>query len=377
MIKRVLFDELRGRLNQHKALILLGPRQVGKTTLVNTLLSDKNVLFLNGDDPTVRLLLANINTEQLKQLIGVHQYIFIDEAQRIENIGLTLKLITDQITTCQVLVSGSSAFELRNVTNEPLTGRKWEYQLFPISWLEFEQYVGYLKAEQQLELRLIYGFYPEVLTHPGEERELLIQLSESYLYKDLFALGGKVKKPELLPRILQALAFQIGNEVSHHEIAQLIGADNQTVTHYIDLLIKSYVIFPLHSLSRNLRNEIKAKKKYYFYDNGIRNAVIGNFAALQMRNDIGALWENFLIAEKKKANHYQRLHTNSYFWRTTAQQEVDYIEEIDGQITAFEFKWNPKAKFRISKTFLNAYDTNVIKVDRSNFRSFLSQQEAP
>jgi predicted AAA+ superfamily ATPase len=340
-------------------------------------LSDKNVLFLNGDDPTVRLLLANINTEQLKQLIGVHQYIFIDEAQRIENIGLTLKLITDQITTCQVLVSGSSAFELRNVTNEPLTGRKWEYQLFPISWLEFEQYVGYLKAEQQLELRLIYGFYPEVLTHPGEERELLMQLSESYLYKDLFALGGKVKKPELLPRILQALAFQIGNEVSHHEIAQLIGADNQTVTHYIDLLIKSYVIFPLHSLSRNLRNEIKAKKKYYFYDNGIRNAVIGNFAALQLRNDIGALWENFLIAEKKKANHYQRLHTNSYFWRTTAQQEVDYIEEIDGQITAFEFKWNPKAKFRISKTFLNAYDTNVIKVDRSNFRSFLSQQEAP
>jgi predicted AAA+ superfamily ATPase len=335
-------------------------------------MSEKDVLFLNRDDPTVQTLLSNVNTEVLKQLIGKHAYVFIDEAQRIDNIGSTLKLITDQIQTCQLIVSGSSAFELRNATNEPLTGRKWEYQLFPISWTEFETYVGFLKAEQLLETRLIFGFYPEVITQFGEEREILIQLSESYLYKDLYTVGAKIKRPELLPKILQALAYQVGNEVSHNEIAQLIGADNQTVTNYIDLLIKSYVVFPLHSFSRNLRNEIKAKKKYYFYDNGIRNAVISNFSPISLRNDIGALWENFLVSEKKKENHYQRLHANTYFWRTTGQQEIDYLEEMDGHLKAFEFKWNPNAKWRVPKTFLNTYQAQVFKIDRSNFRSFIS-----
>lgn len=371
MIQRSLLKELQKRIVGHKALIVLGPRQVGKTTLLRELVSEKDVLFLNGDDPTVQTLLSNVNTEVLRQLIGKHAFVFIDEAQRIDNIGITLKLITDQIQTCQLIVSGSSAFELRNATNEPLTGRKWEYQLFPISWTEYEAYVGFLKAEQLLETRLIYGFYPEVITHQGEEREILIQLSESYLYKDLYAVGAKLKRPELLPKILQALAFQVGNEVSHNEIAQLIGADNQTVTTYIDLLIKSYVIFPLHSFSRNLRNEIKAKKKYYFYDNGIRNAVISNFSPLLMRNDIGALWENFLVSEKKKHNHYLMLHANTYFWRTTGQQEIDYLEEMDGHLKAYEFKWNPNAKWRIPKTFLNAYPSEVFKIDRSNFRSFL------
>ena len=272
MIHRRLFQELHKRLGTKKALILIGPRQVGKTTLIKALIQNDEVLFLNGDDPTVRSLLLEVNTEQLRQIIGKAKYVFIDEAQRIENIGLTLKLITDQINSCQLLVSGSSAFELKNATNEPLTGRKWEYQLFPIAWSEFEQYVGYLKAEQLLETRLIYGFYPEVITEVGQEREILMQLSESYLYKDLLLMGAKIKRPDLLPKILQALAFQIGNEVSHNEIAQLVGADNETITNYIDLLIKSYVIFPLSSFSRNLRNEIKAKRKYYFFDNGIRNA---------------------------------------------------------------------------------------------------------
>lgn len=373
-IQRTLYSELQNRLGSNKALIVLGPRQVGKTTLLSALMNGKSVLFLNGDDPIVRQILTNINTEQLKQLIGTHEFLFIDEAQRIEGIGLTLKLITDQIKSCQVVVSGSSAFELRNATHEPLTGRKWEYQLFPISWTEFEAHVGFLQAEQQLEMRLIYGFYPEVITQVGEEREVLFQLSESYLYKDLFTIGAKLKRPELLPKILQALAYQLGSEVSHNEIAQLVGADNETIRTYIDLLIKSFVIFPLQSFSRNLRNEIKAKRKYYFYDNGIRNAVIGNFSPLANRNDIGALWENFLISEKKKENHYHLRHANTYFWRTTGQQEIDYLEEMDGELKAFEFKWKPNAKWRVPKLFLNTYTAELFKIDRSNFRSFLTRQ---
>lgn len=375
MIHRRLFQELHKRLGTKKALILIGPRQVGKTTLIKALIQNDEVLFLNGDDPTVRSLLLEVNTEQLRQIIGKAKYVFIDEAQRIENIGLTLKLITDQINSCQLLVSGSSAFELKNATNEPLTGRKWEYQLFPIAWSEFEQYVGYLKAEQLIETRLIYGFYPEVITEVGQEREILLQLSESYLYKDLLLMGAKIKRHDLLPKILQALAFQIGNEVSHNEIAQLVGADNETITNYIDLLIKSYVIFPQSSFSRNLRNEIKAKRKYYFFDNGIRNAIIGNFNPIAARNDIGALWENFLVSERKKKNHYQLLRANTYFWRTSGQQEIDYLEDYNGQLNAFEFKWNPTAKWKVPKTFTTAYpDAQIIKIDRSNFRTFIQME---
>lgn len=371
MIPRIIGQTLNSHLGDDKALIVLGPRQVGKTTLLNDLLRDKDGLFLNGDDPTVRNLLEGANTSTLKQLIGSHRFVFIDEAQRIKDIGLTLKLITDQIKTCQLVVSGSSAFELRNQTHEPLTGRKWEYQLFPISWQEFENHVGYLAAEQQLEQRLVYGFYPEVINRVGEERIILGQLSESYLYKDLFVMANSIKRPELLEKILQALAYQVGNQVSHNEIAQLVGSDNETVSRYIDLLIKSYVIFPLHSFSRNLRNEIKTSRKYYFYDNGIRNAVIGNFNSVGNRNDIGALWENFLVSERKKCNGYSGSHAKSYFWRTTAQQEIDYLEEFDGGIHAYELKWNVMAKYRFPKSFVESYGATTKKIDRLNFREFV------
>ncbi len=371
MIQRILSQTLKSHLGEGKALIVLGPRQVGKTTLLNELLKNEDSLFLNGDDPTVRNLLQGANTITLRQIIGSYRYLFIDEAQRITDVGLTLKLITDQIKSCQLIVSGSSAFELRNQTHEPLTGRKWEYQLFPISWQEFESHVGYLAAEQQLETRLVFGFYPEVINRMGEERMILGQLSESYLYKDLFVMANSIKRPELLEKILQALAYQLGNEVSHNEIAQLIGSNNETVSRYIDLLIKSYVIFPLYSFSRNLRNEIKTKRKYYFYDNGIRNAVIGNFNAVANRNDIGALWENFLVSERKKRNAYLGSHSKSYFWRTTSQQEIDYLEEYDGGIHAYEFKWNPKAKCRFSKSFMESYGATSKKIDRLNFREFV------
>jgi len=373
MIQRILSHTLKLHLGEGKALIVLGPRQVGKTTLLNELLKNEDSLFLNGDDPTVRNLLQGANTLTLRQMIGSHRYLFIDEAQRIADVGLTLKLITDQIKSCQLIVSGSSAFELRNQTHEPLTGRKWEYQLFPISWQEFESHVGYLAAEQQLETRLVFGFYPEVINRMGEERMILGQLSESYLYKDLFVMANSIKRPELLEKILQALAYQVGNEVSHNEIAQLIGSNNETVSRYIDLLIKSYVIFPLYSFSRNLRNEIKTNRKYYFYDNGIRNAVIGNFNAVANRNDIGALWENFLVSERKKRNAYLGSHGKSYFWRTTSQQEIDYLEEYDGGIHAYEFKWNPKAKCRFPKSFMESYGATSKKIDRLNFREFVCE----
>jgi len=375
MIQRILSGTLKSHLGEGKALIVLGPRQVGKTTLLSGLLKNEDSLFLNGDDPTVRNLLEGANTVTLKQLIGTHRYLFIDEAQRIMNIGLTLKLITDEIKSCQLIVSGSSAFELRNQTHEPLTGRKWEYQLFPISWKEFESHVGFLAAEQQLETRLVFGFYPEVINRMGEERMILGQLSESYLYKDLFVMANSIKRPELLEKILQALAYQIGNEVSHNEIAQLVGSDNETVSRYIDLLIKSYVIFPLYSFSRNLRNEIKTNRKYYFYDNGFRNAVIGNYHALANRNDVGGLWENFLVSERKKRNAYLGAHGRSYFWRTTSQQEIDYLEEYDGGIHAYEFKWNPKAKYRFPKSFVESYSPTTNKIDRGNFRTFLDDGE--
>lgn len=353
-----------------KAILLIGPRQVGKTTLFTTVLNQKEYLFLNGDDPSVRKLLSNPNVEQLKNIIGNFKIVFIDEAQRIDTIGLTLKLITDQLQSVQVLVSGSSAFELNNQTQEPLTGRKWEYQMYPISWSEFESDVGYLKAEQQLELRIIYGMYPDVITHFGDEKEILKQLTDSYLYKDILSYGG-IRKPDILEKLLRALAFQVGSEVSYTEVSQLLGIDKKTVAAYIDLLCQAYVLFKLPSFSKNLRNEIKTNQKIYFYDTGVRNMIIGDLRPMDMRQDKGNLWENFLIAERLKHNAYTGSLAKGYFWRTVQQQEVDYVEEEMGNIKGFEIKWNPKSKAKIPKTFTKTYTCEVDIIDKENFRNFL------
>ncbi|RRO15939.1 ATP-binding protein [Flavobacteriaceae bacterium 14752] len=370
MISRTITENIKTKLNRGKAIIIVGPRQVGKTTLIKGLIKHDDYLFFDGDDPATRTLLDTPNTDQIRMLLENKKTVFIDEAQRINNIGLTVKIIIDQLQEVQVWISGSSSFFIFDEFNESLTGRKWEYKLFPISWEEFENHVGFLSAEKQLEDRLIYGMYPDVINNQGEEIQILKDLVNSYLYKDILAYGG-IKKPEVLDKLVKALALQVGNEVNFNEISQLVGIDRNTVEKYISILEKGYVIFKLPSLSRNLRNEIKKGKKIYFYDNGIRNAIIGSMNKIQLRTDVGALWENFLVAERIKQIEYKKRLVNSYFWRTTQQQEIDYIEEINQKLQAFEFKWNPNRKAKISKTFINNYNTDMFVVNRNNFREFI------
>lgn len=370
MINRIIQPQIIAKIGKGQAIIIVGPRQVGKTTLIEAILKNEEHLFLDGDDPTVRKLLTNPNTEQLKNIIGSNKIVFIDEAQRIENIGITLKIIIDKFKSVQLLVSGSSAFELKNELNEPLTGRKWEYKLFPISWKELEENIGFVKAEQQLELRLIYGMYPDVINNTENAFEVLKELANSYLYKDILAFSN-IRKPEILEKLLQVLALQMGSEVSYNELSQLLGIDKNTVSNYIEILEEAFVIFKLKSFSRNLRNEIKTNQKIYFYDNGIRNMVIGNLNTLELRQDKGALWENFLISERMKKNRYENKLTKPYFWRTTQQQEIDYVEDDAGIITAYKIKWNEKAKVKISKLFNEMYNTETIVLSPKNFRTFL------
>ncbi len=354
--------------------MLIGARQVGKTTLVREILKGHDFLFLNGDDPMVRQRLTNPNIIEIATLLGNAKIVFIDEAQRIEDIGLTAKIIHDQFEQVQMIMSGSSAFELRNSTHEPLTGRKFEYMLYPISYEEYEKSAGYLDTIRDLENRLVYGFYPDVVNNRGSERALLNEITQNCLFKDILAFAN-IQKPEVLENILRALAFQVGNEVSYNEIAQLTGVDKNTVSNYIHLLELAFIIYPLTSFSRNLRNEIKTNRKIYFYDNGIRNALIQNFNPLELRNDIDALWENFLMTERRKYNHYHRQYSNTFFWRTRQQQEIDYVEEKNGKITGYEFKWNPKAKVKIPSAFVESYDAGIEIITRENFRQFVGEFE--
>ena len=372
MITRQLEKNIKDRLFKGKAIMLIGARQVGKTTLLKEIFdNDAHTLWLNGDDLEVRMLFNNITVEKYRSLLGNSKIVVIDEAQRIENIGLKAKLITDNFPEIQLVLTGSSSFDLANKINEPLTGRKWEYQLFPMSFRELAEHHGTFQEIKKLPIRLVYGSYPDVVNNPGSERDILKQLTNSYLYKDIFE-WERIKKPDMLVKLMQALAFQVGSEVSLNELSGLIGIDKGTVEKYITLLEQTQVIFRLPSLSRNLRNELKMSKKIYFYDNGIRNALINNFNDVELRNDIGVLWENWMISELKKHNHYYQTYCNSYFWRTTQQQEVDYIEEADGKMTAYEFKWNPIKKAKVSKSFLQAYPVAEIKtINRENYFEIL------
>lgn len=372
MIERKLTAQIKSKLDSKKALIIYGARQTGKTTLVRKLLPEisENILYLNGDDSDVRELFGSYSSTQLKAIIGKNNIVFIDEAQRIKEIGLIIKIIVDNFPEIKVIATGSSSFELLSNISEPLTGRKYEFLLYPLSYGELVEHHGLLEESRLLEQRLIYGYYPEIVTSVGEEKELLKLLADSYLYKDLLALES-VTKSAVLEKIVKALALQVGSEVSFNEIAQIVGASNATVDKYINLLEKAFVIFQLPAFSRNVRNEIKKGKKIYFYDNGIRNAVINNFTPVDSRADKGALWENFLISERLKRNTYSKTDAKTYFWRTAQQQEIDYIEEVDGVLHAYEFKYgNKKAKLPI--TFANAYpEHSFMVVNRENYSEFL------
>ena len=370
MIKRTLIDKLSDSTLKNKAIVVLGPRQVGKTTLVKEFLRDKQVLFLNGDDPDVRRMLEDAGISKLTALLGNYKWVFIDEAQRIKDIGMVAKMITDNFQDVQLFISGSSALEINDRTQESLTGRKYEYLLFPISWQEFEQHVGFFEASAQLEERLVYGMYPDVINRRSEAAVVLKQLTSSYLYKDVLAITG-IKKPDLLEKLLRALALQLGSEVSYNELANLLEVDKATIAKYIDLLEKLFIVIKLNSFSRNQRNEIKNNRKIYFYDNGIRNVLINNLNPIDLRNDKGALWENFLIIERIKQQQYHQIFTNNYFWRTIQKQEIDFVEERNGKVTAYEFKWKRKNKDKIPVSFLSHYNASGQIIDRDNFRDFV------
>ena len=379
-IERDLKAVLDSKIGKGKVLLLIGPRQVGKTTLLKNILtsisSEKKVQFWNCDESDVRQFLSEANSAKLKSFVGNSDFIVIDEAQRVKDIGLTIKLLHDSFPNVQLAVTGSSSLDLSNSINEPLTGRKFEYNLFPFSTNELVNHTSMLEEMRLLKNRLVYGFYPDVVNNPGEEKEILTNIVNSYLYKDLFEFQD-IRKSSVIEKLVQALALQVGSEVSFNELGNLLGIDTVTVQRYVDLLEKAYVIFHIRSFSRNVRNELKKSIKIYFYDNGVRNSVISNFSPVELRSDIGALWENFLISEKIKNNAYHNKHAKYYFWRTTQKQEIDFIEEVDQNLFAYEFKYNPKkVNSKCPVTFSNNYPNVPFEVITSeNYMDFVVHEE--
>lgn len=372
MINRFLQPQLESLLGSHKAIIVMGARQVGKSTLLQLLLGQKqDVLWLNGDNNDVQTLFTAISAERIHSLMGTKRILVIDEAQRIPNIGVQLKIIIDQLPEVQVIATGSSSFELASKVKEPLTGRKREFKLFPLTFNEMVEHSSLIEELRLIPHRLVYGYYPEVVANRGQEANILKELTDSYLYRDILTLD-KVAKSDKLVLLLKALAMQIGSQVSYNELSGLVGIDAKTIERYITVLEQSYIIFRLGSFSRNLRNELKFSKKIYFWDMGIRNAVIGNFSLAETRSDIGAMWENYAIAERMKQINYRHPFTQSYFWRTKQQTEIDYIEEQDGSLRAFEFKWNERKSPRCPLAFSNTYpDASFSVITPSNIDDFL------
>ncbi len=373
MIQREKHKELSSSFFKKKVLILYGARQVGKTTLARQVVQEKKQPFLwfNGDELDTKAILENTNSDKLKALFGNYKIIVIDEAQRIENIGLTLKIAIDNFPDIQVIATGSSSFDLANKVNEPLTGRKKEIHIYPFSVNELTQHYGIIQEKRLLQTRLIYGSYPEIVLAEEERKEKLLDLTNSYLYKDIYAIEG-LKKTSVFTKILSALALQIGSEVSYNEISKLVGINNETVGRYIDLLEQAFVVFRLPAYSRNVRTELRKSKKIYFYDNGLRNAIINNFVPIENRTDIGGLWENFIISERMKWLERMNLYRFTHFWRTTQQQEIDYLEEYDGGFDLAEIKWNEKRKWKIPKSFSDQYSIHSSTiVNKENYMDWL------
>lgn len=377
MIHRILEEQITSLLSNGKAIIIMGARQVGKSTLLETIFRHRDsVLWMTGDDLDIQELFSQMTSTRLKALLGNTKTLIIDEAQRIPDIGLRLKLITDQIKGVQVVATGSSSFELASKVNESMAGRKREFRMFPMSFSEMVSHTNLLEELRLIPHRLVFGYYPEVVSNPGHESVILKELSDSFLYKDILSLEN-INKPEKIVRLLKALAFQIGSQVSYNEIGQLVGLDTKTVERYIDILEKSYIIFRLGTFSRNLRNELKASRKIYFWDLGIRNYLIGNLSQVENRTDVGALWENYVITERLKRNYYLGSIAQYWFWRTIQQKEIDYLEEENGQLHAYEFKWNDKkSNVRIPESFAKTYpDASFQVITPKNVDEFLLMAE--
>ena len=374
-IVRDLESDLKARLFSGKAIIVYGPRQCGKTTMLRHITEEwsDDVLWLNGDSPDTRDELERVTVARWKLILGRKKILVLDEAQRVSNVGLALKLLTDELPEIQVIATGSSSFELAGKATEPLTGRKFEYRLLPLSFHELTGHDGLLKEKQSLEQRLLYGAYPDIVTHPEDSERRLSELVNSYLFKDIYALDG-LKRTKILDNLVKALAMQIGSEVNLNELAGLTGADRKTVENYIDLLEKTYVVFSLPAFSGNMRNEIKKGRKIYFYDLGVRNAVMGSFCRTNSRTDRGGMWENYLILERLKKLLNQPFQPQRFFWRTAAPQsrEIDYLEKTSDTLRAWEIKMNPESRVKIPLSFRNAYPGATTEIlTPENYDTFL------
>jgi hypothetical protein len=373
-IKRNVIEKVKNTLFKNKVVIIYGARRTGKTTLVKEILKDypENSRYINCEHLVNKDALASRNIEKLKSFLGNYKLIVLDEAQNIDSIGHILKLLIDTYPEIQIIATGSSSFDLANQTGEPLVGRSRSFLLYPLSLNELKSQYDLPFIEAKLEHFLRFGSMPSVFNLSNEEAiEELNQITSHYLYKDILIFEG-IKKSQIIENLLKVLALQLGSEVSFREISQLIGITHNTVARYIDLLEKCHIVFSLDSLSRNPRNEIKLSKKIYFYDLGIRNSIIQNFNALDLRNDIGALWENFCIIERMKLQQTKNIYYNKYFWRTNTQKEIDYIEEYGGVLHTFEFKWNPKKKVPQPSLFKELYPENTFTIiNKDNFWEFL------
>ena len=369
MIKRDLEGKIRDKIGKNKVIVIYGARQIGKTTLLKMIFGDQpNVLWLNGDNETIRSTLDIASPEAFRPIFGNYSTVIIDEAQRIPDIGLKLKIMQDNFgDKIQFIATGSSSFDLANKINEPMTGRKWTFWLSAPSISELVNTYGYIHEKSNLETRLIYGSYPDVVVNPEEAQEIITELSTDALYRDVLSLG-EIIKTDKLRTILKALALQIGSQVSMHEIAGLVGIDSKTVDKYISLLEQSFIIFRLPSYSKNLRNELKFSQKIYFYDNGIRNAIINDFRPLDIRQDAGAVFENYIVSELKKKHQSDNL----YFWRNTDQQEIDIVLEKDHTLSAIEIKFNERKSPKIPNSFATTYQpTDFLVINRDNYLNLL------
>jgi len=373
-IHQYLLDILLKIKDRNKVLIIYGPRQVGKTTLLTKLLEQKkNYLLVDGEDIDVQYYLSSQSIATLKSFIGDHKLLAIDEAQKIPKIGLNLKLIADHCPNVKVIVTGSSAFDLAQHLGEPLTGRKISFKMFPLSQTEIGRLENLAQTRAHLESRLIYGSYPEIILAKDDNKKkiYLRELVSSYLYKDILELEG-IRKSKKIIQLLQLLAFQIGKEVSLTELGQQLGLNKATVERYLDLLEKTFVLINVQGFSRNLRKEISKKSRYYFYDVGVRNAIVNQFNPISMRNDIGQIWENYVLMERLKKQEYQNIIANNYFWRTYSQQEIDWVEEREGNLYGYEIKWKPvkvKAPSDWQKTYKNSYFEII---NRDNYLKFIT-----